>query len=107
MGMIPGPDSPSPALRDSPPSRRPSPDPEPPAEPPLPITDPTAVLRRRLLAEAAALLALPHVEGVSINVPLGTVTSLRSTWDVRDCGDHYQAAAVQGPIGMREALSCR
>jgi len=82
--------------------RRPPPEPEPPADP-LPINDPTAILRRRLLAEAEALLALPHVEAVTISVRAGTVTSLRSTWDVQDCGDHYEAAQVHtaGVYGER------
>jgi hypothetical protein len=73
--------------------RRPPAEPEPPADP-LPINDPTAILRRRLLVEAEALLALPHVEAVTISVRAGTVTSLRSAWDVQDCGDHYEAAMV-------------
>lgn len=78
MEHAPGRGSPSPRPGAAPPTRRPPPDePEPPAEPPLPINDPTRELRRRLLAEAEALLALPHVEAVTISVRAGTVVSLR------------------------------
>lgn len=95
MGTAPGQGSPSPSPRGAPPIRRPPPDPPaPPDDPPLPINDPTRELRRRLLVEAEALLALPHVEAVTISVRAGTVTSLRSAWDVQDCGDHYEAAMV-------------
>lgn len=95
MGAAPGQGSPSPSPRGAPPIRRPPPDPPaPPDDPPLPINDPTRELRRRLLVEAEALLALPHVEAVTISVRAGTVTSLRSAWDVQDCGDHYEAAMV-------------
>jgi hypothetical protein len=95
-GMARAQGSPSPSRSGPPPLRRPPPDPPaPPDDPPLPINDPTVILRRRLLAEAEVLLSLPHVEAVTISVHAGTVTSMRSTWDVRDCGDHYEAAQVQ------------
>lgn len=97
-GQARGPGSPSPRPPAAPPLRRPPrpSGPPPPADPPLPINDPTRELRRHLLAEAEALLSLPHVEAVTINVRAGTVVSLRSTWDVRDCGDHYEAQACAG-----------
>jgi hypothetical protein len=109
MGNAPGLGSPSPTPRGSPPSyadplaevaaRRKLPQPEPQPTDPLPINDPTAVLRRRLLAEAAALLALPHVEAVTIRLPDQSVRAVRSTWDVRDCGDHFEAQALASSAG--------
>ena len=94
MGMAPGQGSPSPSPRGAPPTtchstpqrtadvsvsgvngkRRPPPEPAPPDDPPLPINDPTVI--NRALAEARALLALPHVASVTINRD-GLVTLLR------------------------------
>lgn len=78
-GQARGPGSPSPRPPAAPPHRRPPSDPPtPPPDLPLPINDPTSgELRRHLLAEAEALLSLPHVAVVTVDVRAGEVRVLR------------------------------